>query len=1189
MKLSFPKVFFIISSVIFLSIVSHVLCAHAEELRAVPSDLTLNPDITYTISGTIYVNHDSTLTVPAGTTILFDKAARLVVYGKLDVKGTTQDHVVFARGNMAAARFAIPAEVETAQVVPLEIDSFSETPEVNPVEVPALNVSMGTEMVTVDDKAGSIVFMNGSLPSSLKYLDISDFSIATLVDTSAIVTMDHMTFKNCATGIENTFGTVNLTHSTFIDTAIPGQISVNAVFEHSDTTFSGTGFKGWNYAGKVAGEFHLRSKDGQYYAAGLEVINGGSLYFNFGTTLFIPIGIAIEVHEYGKLFINGTALSPVTIYGEGNCLLNTPAVNYAFQSTGSIAHANFHNLCTGIKSVNATVTVTNSTFKDIKGSAIHFEQAGLLTITDTDISKSGIAIELVDSANIKNISQNTFHDNKVGVSLNNLYPNAIIKNNRWGSNSGPTIASNPTGTGDSILVSGVPEVIYRPWLGMEDGEPTTPDNPPEEPPVEARGHDPIIIVPGITGSVLRKDYDDNGELWPNLTKLVANLADSHLDVLALLQTGKPSAVRPMVVGDIIRSVSSVDIFGGLIGNFNNNGYVEGTNLFVLPYDWRFSNAENQSKLKDLIATALEKSGKSKVNIIAHSMGGLLVKEYLAENQNAPVAHIFNIAVPHLGAPKTFKTLMYGDDMGFKFSLTSALKVPVLNENRVKMITQNMPSVYELLPSKKYIDLLGPYIDDRTQGLMMDIENTQKLMVADGRNAKMFPFAQALHNRIDNITGSSIPTYNFAGCGSTETVVGFTLTKEQSLTLTGFKLVPEHRFRYGAGDGVVPVRSAVAVDGAHNYYVTTGSHGTMPSLAAIQDAILAIAGGRSVSGLSDSASSCNVPGTIVEVHSPVSLDIYDQQGNHTGLTNEGEIEYGIPNVQYDVINDEKSAFLPVGINYTVVNHAEAAGTYDMYVTHLNQEDTVDHQLYYHAVPLVNEKSTSTFAINTNNINPVISIDDNGDTVADRTVNSSSSLDASKVQDSIAPITNASVDDSLVALIATDDNAGVLNTKYSTDNVVWNLYTKPFKALVGTTVYFVSIDNAGNTEDIKQVVVGAPVSSNGGNSVTPPSSTVGTATNIPVKTPNVPEKIPEKTIDDDKKEKEIHIASDNISRTYLTAPAPDEGTVMSDNQITKNSLLASLATVAGIGSTAVIIIGVLTVVGIGLFVVFSKKGS
>ena len=59
------------------------------------------------------------------------------------------------------------------------------------------------------------------------------------------------------------------------------------------------------------------------------------------------------------------------------------------------------------------------------------------------------------------------------------------------------------------------------------------------------------------------------------------------------------------------------------------GYEEGCTLFEVPFDWRMDINKSWVKyLKPWIDEAKAKSGMNKVNIIAHSMGGLLVRAYI---------------------------------------------------------------------------------------------------------------------------------------------------------------------------------------------------------------------------------------------------------------------------------------------------------------------------------------------------------------------------------------------------------------------------------------------------------------------------------------------------------------------------------------------------------------------------------
>jgi PKD repeat protein len=65
----------------------------------------------------------------------------------------------------------------------------------------------------------------------------------------------------------------------------------------------------------------------------------------------------------------------------------------------------------------------------------------------------------------------------------------------------------------------------------------------------------------------------------------------------------------------------------------------------------------------------------------------------------------------------------------------------------------------------------------------------------------------------------------------------------------------------------------------------------------------------------------------------------------------------------------------------------------------------------------------------------------------------------------------VSDVNIALMAVDDFSGVALTQYSFDGVIWITYTKPFTISTEgiTTIYYNSIDNAGNVEEMKSEIV------------------------------------------------------------------------------------------------------------------------
>lgn len=1219
MNISFRyKLLFIIISV-FLIKAANAGTAFADTtltINNIVSDTTLDPSITYAVYGlNNSVWKGATLTIPAGTHIVFAPGAALQINGSLKVNGTQNSHVTITGGTP-------PPNIPFITTV----YAPTQTPESSSPEVAPFNVSNTTmsDVSAPDQNHYGLVFGDGSV-STISYMDISEAYYAMRPTSNSRITADHIIFKNDFMGIVSNFNAyLKLTDSTFDTVNLPALWDFRAAFDHTNTTFINTGLNGWMYGGDILpGEtMALDSTDGDYYLPGITFPEASSLLISPGVKVFVKDGQSLQFNS-ANISALGTEGKPIIFHGDGQCGAHSPVL--LFNGTGQdlFKYVHFQNLCSGIQTSLNTLDISHSTFDTIAGIALDIDNFSTLTadaitmndiyqalkssynthvslsdvsvntvntsgaaidisaqspaemvdttvdgastciavsdnssltadrltlshcskdaifsnntyatiptgisVTNSDISKSGSTMNLTYAV-VKNSTNNIFHnDGGKGVLLHHM-PKTILINNDWGSTTGPTIASNPAGRGTTIVVDDVPEVVYRPWIGMEA--------PPE--------HNPIIIVPGITGSILNKDYGDKSELWPNIAKLTLSPTDSFLDDLELLQSGTPSSVRPVTIGDIVRSAGQVDVFDGLIASLVKNGYKEDVDLFVLPYDWRLSNTENQNLLNNKITSVLSQTKKDKVNIIAHSMGGLLVKEYLAQHGDAPIDHLFFVATPHLGAPKVFKALMYGDDMGYGFSLLNSILIHVLNPDRVKTITQNMPAVYELLPSQKYINTFGEYLKDLTGEISFsNVNDIASYMINQGRNSKMFTFAQTLRTDTDALDLSNIPTYNFVGCGATKTIGGITLSKEVSLSEVGVKINDDVRISYAQGDGVVPRNSAAAIDSAKTYYVTTGSHGTMPSVSEVQDAINTILNGGKIPSsttMKTTAKDCAVAGEVVEVHSPVSLDIYDTQGHHTGLTANGDTELGIPNVDYEIIGNDKFAFLPTGPTYQVVMHSLGSGSYDMYISHSDADDVITKETYFNQVPIANN-SINTVTIDSANDNYVINSDLDGDGTVETQVTPTNVVNTDGAKDTTPPTTSASIVNNKVTLTATDDNVGVLSTEYAINDSAWVKYGDAFSVSVGDTVQFFSQDKVGNVEDVKQITIPDntvdtssqnPTDDHTGSTTIITNNTTNNVTNNPVPIGPVPVSTQTQT---------VPIDDTTVNPTDDTVDVPDDGT-------------------------------------------------
>ena len=724
-----------------------------------------------------------------------------------------------------------------------------------------------------------------------------------------------------------------------------------------------------------------------------------------------------------------------------------------------------------------------------------YNNGGILHIINSVIESSRVS-GVRHGGGETTVNDSVFRYNS-GFGVFNLTENIIsAQNNYWNDPLGPYYwdmysDEQPLTHGDSVSDN----VNYTPWLTVDPTIPTAPKKTP------------VIIIPGILSSYLNENTT-NTEVWPNLVKAFMPFGDdSYLDELAFNQDGQPDLTKPtMLPTDIFRKVTAMnftvkDFFDSLIGELSNNGYMENNNLFVFPYDWRLSVQDNVdnvyspllTSLKDKVDQVLAQTGAQKVDIVAHSMGGLLAKYYIEHYGQGKVDKFVDIATPHLGAPSAANTLVYGDDIGIKFGWFG------LNPLEMKKISQNSPAVYQLLPSAKYFsDSLSNYnyylydMDDYdNDGIRGQLTFNQSLdfLKNTGRNDLVMNPAVNIHNDLDNVNPADygVKTFNIVGCGSPTIGKIFTLGKESD--------TDEHYdLAYITGDGTVPQRSAEAIPSQELFYASKTDHGTMPSTSGIKELVGSLLAGTendfdfsTHANIATTTNDCTLPdGTQIEIHSPVDLNIYDSAGNHTGPNANGDLEENIPNIAYDIIDGNKFAYLPDGENYRINLQATAVGTFSSHIKKIENGE-VTSTAYFADLTL---QSTSTTAeMDISYPNPTITLDQTGDGSVKETINSSSVIAGDSLADLTAPetvinIIGTSTDDGSyegdvsIDFSATDADSGILKTEYSTDNGL--SYTEAtstviISAIGTTTVLYRSIDKAGNIEVAKSVdiVIAEPV--------------------------------------------------------------------------------------------------------------------
>ena len=698
---------------------------------------------------------------------------------------------------------------------------------------------------------------------------------------------------------------LNLTDNNFIDNAKTAYVAASISFSHIGNNSSDTANRGFETGGEVRDEAVWHTSDLPFIINGLTVVSGETLTLSAGTVLKMNPGAYLDVR--GSLISSGTASTPVYLTS-----LKDDSVSGDTNGDGAVSSPNMTNW-NGITFYQSSVgDISNSVIRYSGGfngtgrSAI-FNLGGNLSL-DNILFSNNFQSDIHQNTGSSTISHSTFSTNTNMVLSNTSTGTLDARMNWWGTDTGPSHSTNATGTGPIVSDN----VLFNPWLKRD------PDLP-----------NPVIIVPGILSSKLINSSDSiSSEVWPAGPLLLFPF-DLHLNALSLLEDGITS-LSNIQVGDPIDSIGNTDFFLGLINTLESEGYQKNIGLFIFPYDWRLDLKQISVSLKQKIDEIKSQTGAEEVDIVAHSMGGLVTKEYLNNYNDNKINKFIDIGTPHTGSPKAFKILNYGDnlDATFFFNLIG------LSVERVKIISQNMPAIYELLPSRNYFDdsdnnykyyvFNSINLTDR-----LTFDQTKSYLKSEGRNNVLVDRADIFHQEIDDLDPADygVETYNIVGCGTPTIGQFYILDNTDGHYKYNIKMIN--------GDGTVPLKSAEAIPAFKTYYVKNAQHALMPSTSGVKELVASILTGKEnfniapYSNLALTADNCQIPnGKIVSFHSPIELHIYDQSGNHTGPDANGDIENNISGVVYEVIDDNRFAFLPDGVEYTVKGKATDTGTFDV---------------------------------------------------------------------------------------------------------------------------------------------------------------------------------------------------------------------------------------------------------------------
>ncbi len=610
---------------------------------------------------------------------------------------------------------------------------------------------------------------------------------------------------------------------------------------------------------------------------------------------------------------------------------------------------------------------------------------------------------------------------------------------------------------------------------------------------------PVIFIPGIGGSELKvnsntnwnydnghgetysRSYNQNENVWVNTREAIALGNDDYFDVLKLQNDAVTSIADITPTGNLVsQGYGDIDPF------FTGMGYIKGTNYFVFTYDWRKDIVTNKSALDTLVDYAKTKSGKSKVNIVAHSMGGLIAQSYISDSSKATkVNKLIKLGVPSLGSAKMIKTLLYGDQIGSSY----LLGLISLNPQEVKDIASNLASIFALGPSSTYYsfydnsNLSKPFVfndlrDIDKNGIIGPLNyNELKTLYSNLQlNMTAFNLGENYHNTYDSQLNQAngVQLYNIVG--TSQPTLGQII--ETTYSIWPLSILSKTEEIFINGDDTVPLYSASLTNGsldlsagATTYYVgqkhndlVKGSGIGMQTVKAIlqNDTLPAEVQGQKIS----------LEGQ--QISTSLDIDIYDNNNNHTGLNSNGEVENNVSNTYYDSINNTKNVFLKNNTGTVKVKLTSSKKqSVDIKIAKYSN-DFITQTAYYRNIP-VTDKTTIEFDYNPNSSTPpTLPVDG-------QIIQPTTTITGSNVLDFLPPTTTIAFTgnkDGLgnytgpvtITLTGSDIGSGILKTEYSTDNgVSVNTYNQPF-IITGPgdfTLQVKSIDKLGNEESVQVI--------------------------------------------------------------------------------------------------------------------------
>ncbi|KKP56343.1 MAG: hypothetical protein UR80_C0016G0007 [Parcubacteria group bacterium GW2011_GWB1_35_5] len=739
------------------------------------------------------------------------------------------------------------------------------------------------------------------------------------------------------------FEPLTLLNNTFLNNKRTAYVDASKNFIHSGNTSDDQTNRGFEINGVITNNSIFHSGDLPFIVSHLNIEAGGTLTVEPGAILkmndYYSSG---NIVVYGNLIAKGTPEKKIYITslrddsiggdtnGDGENTIPAPKNwNAIFLENGS--KVDFDNVvlkyggynynseyllgvAAAIYDRGAEFSVSNSLFERNGGAAI-YQDAGTTTISHSEFANGDYGIW--SRGGDITISQSNIYNNTGWAVYNEsgrdlgwwweTRPLQIIdaRNNWWGSSDGPKDISTttPTGTGDIVSEN----VLYKPFLTEPSGSEPQPQS-----------INPVIIIPGIMGSAYK-----NGEL---------------------------------VIDPILHT------YDDLIATLEANGYEKNKDLFPFPYEWRDSNVITANLLKDKIAevkascsaAALADIDCSKVDIVAHSMGGLVARQYIQSGQyQNDVDQLIFLGTPHKGSQKAYLQWEGGEfPPGTVDSLIELyFKKEALSNFYLSLFSyiHNRPvsSVQELLP-------IFDYLKDKDTGIIRQYPSNYPQNI----------FLESLDNNISNLLNSGVEITNIIGNTGNNSINKIIVVP--SVDSEKWVHGEADNFELGIGDGTVTVYGATLDNSISNEEWNGVSHLRLPRETS----------SRIFNILTDKVSDSVIYLSPIEkifsiqLQSPIDVVVTEPDGKRIGKNFETGEEYNeILGAFYSGFNNNDDEYItipnPLDGEYKIeVQGTEDGGRYGIVTSFISDEFATSNEM----VGITTPDQITDFNVVVDNNNP-----------------------------------------------------------------------------------------------------------------------------------------------------------------------------------------------------------------------------